>query len=261
MGIQGKTVVFTGKISKPRHEFQALVGKHGGIAGSDVSSHTDYLVVGEKPGSKLARATILGIKMITEKEFLKLLKEEQLDEVPLSPEELTELKKNTVTLTCSVCKKEYKQWDSLLNSETCPTCEVLISIPLCPHCGNEPIFVTDYGLYHCMLCGTWFKAPHAIHARHTKHLCYFGTIKETEEEVTKRCMACNNTIVLSREDTEQHKDKYREAPALVKEWKERSLTLQVERRQKEELQKYFESLTPEQIHYLEEQLGKTYSIP
>lgn len=78
MSIQGKTIVFTGKISKPRHEFQRLVEEHGGIAGSDVSSHTDYLVVGEKPGSKLARADMLGIKIITEERFMELLK----DEVP-----------------------------------------------------------------------------------------------------------------------------------------------------------------------------------
>lgn len=77
MGIQGKVVVFTGKISKPRHEFQQMVEEHGGIAGSDVTSKTDYLVVGEKPGSKLFRAASLGIKTISEDEFLKLLEEDE----------------------------------------------------------------------------------------------------------------------------------------------------------------------------------------
>jgi len=76
MGIQGKVIVFTGKISKPRHEFQRLVEEHGGVAGSDVSSNTNYLVVGEKPGSKLFRANMLNIPTITEEEFLKLLEEE-----------------------------------------------------------------------------------------------------------------------------------------------------------------------------------------
>ena len=75
MSIQGKTIVFTGKISQPRHEFQRMVEEHGGIAGGDVSKSTDYLVVGEKPGSKLFKAASLGIQTISEDEFLKLLEE------------------------------------------------------------------------------------------------------------------------------------------------------------------------------------------
>ena len=64
MSIQGKTIVFTGKISKPRHEFQRLVEEHGGINGLSVTRSTDYLVVGEKPGSKLFAATSLGITLV-----------------------------------------------------------------------------------------------------------------------------------------------------------------------------------------------------
>jgi hypothetical protein len=78
MSLQGKIVVFTGKISKPRHEFQRIVEEHGGIAGLDVSSNTDYLVVGEKPGSKLFRADSLGIKTISEEDFMKLLEDETI---------------------------------------------------------------------------------------------------------------------------------------------------------------------------------------
>jgi len=76
MSIEGKIIVFTGRISKPRHEFQRMVEEHGGIAGSDVSGNTSYLVVGEKPGSKLFRATSLGIPTISEADFLELLKDE-----------------------------------------------------------------------------------------------------------------------------------------------------------------------------------------
>jgi len=79
MSIKGKVIVFTGKISKPRHEFQRMVEGAGGIAGSDVSRSTDYLVVGEKPGSKLFRATSLGIPSISEADFLELL----IDETPV----------------------------------------------------------------------------------------------------------------------------------------------------------------------------------
>jgi len=75
MSIQGKTIVFTGKISKPRHEFQRLVEDYGGIAGNDVTSNTDYLVVGEKPGSKLFRAVSQDVPTISEEQFFELLKE------------------------------------------------------------------------------------------------------------------------------------------------------------------------------------------
>ena len=75
MSIQGKVIVFTGKISKPRHEFQALVEEHGGINGGGVTSKTDYLVVGEKPGSKLFVATSLGVPTISEAKFLEILEE------------------------------------------------------------------------------------------------------------------------------------------------------------------------------------------
>lgn len=130
MSIQGKTVVFTGKISKPRHEFQAMVEAHGGIAGPDVTKNTDYLVVGEKPGTKLVRASMLGIPTISEEDFLKLLEEPETEqETPLSPEELRELKSHLVTSVCNSCGKEYEQWDSIPNCHTCPVCEILSPDP------------------------------------------------------------------------------------------------------------------------------------
>jgi len=45
----------------------------GGKAGSDVTKKTSYLVVGADPGSKLAKAQKLGVKTLSEAEFLKLL--------------------------------------------------------------------------------------------------------------------------------------------------------------------------------------------
>lgn len=74
--IKGKTFMFTGKLETlTRHQAQAQVEELGGIAGSAVSKNTDYLVVGEKPGSKLAHAISLGIPRITEKEFYDLIQE------------------------------------------------------------------------------------------------------------------------------------------------------------------------------------------
>ena len=47
----------------------------GAKCGSSVSKKTDYVLVGEKPGSKLTKANALGIKTITEDEFLTMIGE------------------------------------------------------------------------------------------------------------------------------------------------------------------------------------------
>jgi len=70
---QGKKVVFTGSLtSLARSEAQALARQLGAEVGDNVSSQTDYVVVGDKPGSKYDRAKKLSIKIINEEEFLKL---------------------------------------------------------------------------------------------------------------------------------------------------------------------------------------------
>jgi DNA ligase (NAD+) len=70
----GKTFVVTGKLEKyAREEIHALVEQHGGKAGSSVSRQTDYLVAGEKAGSKLTKAEQLGVVVLSETEFEALL--------------------------------------------------------------------------------------------------------------------------------------------------------------------------------------------
>jgi len=72
--IAGLKFVFTGKLeSFSREEAKRIVEELGGIASSSVSRETDYLVMGEEPGSKLEKAKKLGIKVITEKEFKELI--------------------------------------------------------------------------------------------------------------------------------------------------------------------------------------------
>jgi len=74
--LAGKTFVFTGALSRfSRSEAEALVRQHGGRAASSVSKNTDFVVAGEKPGSKLAKAEKLGVKVISEDDFVKMIEE------------------------------------------------------------------------------------------------------------------------------------------------------------------------------------------
>ncbi|NWF77022.1 MAG: NAD-dependent DNA ligase LigA, partial [Chloroflexi bacterium] len=72
--LAGLEFVLTGKLeSFSRPEAEAKIKALGGKAGSDVTRKTSYVVVGADPGSKLAKAQKLGIKTLSEAEFLKLL--------------------------------------------------------------------------------------------------------------------------------------------------------------------------------------------
>jgi DNA ligase (NAD+) len=72
----GLEFVITGKLeASGRQELEAKIRALGGRPGADVTKKTNYLVVGSDPGSKLARAKSLGIKILNENEFLDMLKE------------------------------------------------------------------------------------------------------------------------------------------------------------------------------------------
>ncbi len=70
----GKTFVLTGRLSSlSRDEAGDRIGELGGKVSGSVSKSTDFVVVGEDAGSKLRKATELGLKIIDEDEFLKLI--------------------------------------------------------------------------------------------------------------------------------------------------------------------------------------------
>lgn len=72
--LAGKTIVVTGTLEKyTRDEIKDLIKQHGGKAGSSVSKKTDYLVAGEKAGSKLEKANKLGVEVLTEDQFGELI--------------------------------------------------------------------------------------------------------------------------------------------------------------------------------------------
>lgn len=72
--LDGKTIVFTGALQTfTRHEAQDLVEKLGGRASSSVSKKTDFVVIGENPGSKAEKARSLGVTVLTEEDFRQIV--------------------------------------------------------------------------------------------------------------------------------------------------------------------------------------------
>ena len=73
--ISGKAFVFTGTLpTLAREDAKARIRQLGGNISESISSSIDYIVVGENPGSKLQQAKKIGIKTLSEKEFLRLLR-------------------------------------------------------------------------------------------------------------------------------------------------------------------------------------------
>jgi DNA ligase (NAD+) len=73
--LSGKSFVFTGGLKTlSREEAESRVESLGGKASSSVSKKTDYVVVGEDPGSKYEKAKAFGVKILSEDDFLKLLR-------------------------------------------------------------------------------------------------------------------------------------------------------------------------------------------
>ncbi len=74
--LTGKTIVVTGTLEGlSRQQAEQAIRDAGGKAASSVSKKTDFVLAGEKPGSKLEKAQKLGVKVINEKEFLEMIKD------------------------------------------------------------------------------------------------------------------------------------------------------------------------------------------
>lgn len=71
--INGKTFVITGTLSRPRDEIKDEIEGLGGNVTGSVTKKTDYVIAGEKAGSKLTKANELGISVLTEEEYNNML--------------------------------------------------------------------------------------------------------------------------------------------------------------------------------------------
>ena len=90
--LKGLSIVISGNFSISRDEMKELITLHGGRNSSSLSSRTSYLLAGTKPGpEKMKKAEQLGIKVISEDEFRKMLPEGSLPENREEEEEYTDL--------------------------------------------------------------------------------------------------------------------------------------------------------------------------
>ena len=74
--LEGQVVVFTGELSGwSRPEVEDLVRAHGGLIGSTVTRKTTWVVAGGSPGSKYEKAKALGVRIVSEMEFKKMIEQ------------------------------------------------------------------------------------------------------------------------------------------------------------------------------------------
>jgi len=72
--LQGQTFVVSGVFEMPRNDLKKLIEDNGGKVSSSISAKTSYVVAGDKMGpSKLEKAKNLGVKIISEEEFIEML--------------------------------------------------------------------------------------------------------------------------------------------------------------------------------------------
>ena len=73
--LEDLTIVITGTLPKPRKEVEDLIEREGGHVSSAISGSTDYLVVGEEPGSKLQKAHDFKVRTISHDELMRIIQQ------------------------------------------------------------------------------------------------------------------------------------------------------------------------------------------
>jgi DNA ligase (NAD+) len=78
--LQGRTFCITGTLTRPRKQVALLIKANGGKVVSSVSGNLNYLIAGDSAGSKLETAGNLGVTILSEEEFNRILKLESFSE-------------------------------------------------------------------------------------------------------------------------------------------------------------------------------------
>jgi len=221
MSIRDKKFVFTGKISIPREEAWNKVLEAGGEVSHSVTKDCSYAVVGsykgEEPGSKFFKAQQLGIKIITEEEFLKMLETPVVEdsEEPLPVAQLQSIIEQQERVPCNYCSSPFTRWKSQTKLDTCFICE-LKDPPACTNClDTTPLYVTDIGEYHCGMCGNWFKGPKSIRAKTVKHHCKPIFYTWPSGNSLWICQSCAKPFIRTEEDIQEAERRLKEGPKLV----------------------------------------------
>ena len=93
--LRGETIVFTGKLeSMQRSEAEKMAKEHGALTASSITNSTTLLVTGSKTGSKLDKARSMGIKVISEDQWLAKMgkRKEEFMETRSEPEIIADLR-------------------------------------------------------------------------------------------------------------------------------------------------------------------------
>jgi len=226
---EDKVFMFTGKLSITRAEAQSLVFDADGIPGTSVNSRTDYLVVGERPGSKLHKAEALGtVKIIDEREFYTLLEEIKYEELPV--EEWKDHKINVIpgNVFESVILRWEEEGSDIDDKERTPMSELqewtrpfsyeyvsVLNLLLeqhpnlkdkltleskeCRHCGSNIPYSVRKENYYCFNCHT--------NERSLYHSCIWeddSTLPENPNGSYKVCTICGNFKFFENEEFKQY---------------------------------------------------------
>jgi len=215
--------MFTGRLSLTRSQAQSKLIKAGGLPGVSVCSNTNYLVVGDSPGSKLEKASRLDIPIISEEEFWGLLEEYEEEELPVEEWaendiqimtedqlfrllETLEKKQEDERLAKEKKEKERKQAKYQLLSFELPfllhqelslhpeaSKYIVVKPVICTNCGSTiPYKVSS--TYYCFSCNSYLGSIHrCIYTDHP-------TLPSYDHGKYKICIHCNTVVFLKNED-------------------------------------------------------------
>ena len=217
--LEGKTFMFTGTLSVPRHEAQELVEELGGISGSSVTRNTDYLVCGSDQvgiSDKWMKAGLLGVTRVDEDYFWSMVKEARegtedysglvgiiTEETLKNVLDILEAKKPTKVEekyppveSMSYYSKEQLE-TSLRGISTSPT----LSSRICPYCSNEIPYSINSTYWFCFKCSLFSN----VGQEKGRHVCVdWEKFLDTELGFYENCKVCGNVEFVAHSEVEEN---------------------------------------------------------